>query len=244
MKIIVQSFLIIVISIVLFACEKDDSHKACTENCTTVIGRIARADNTGISDVEVTFSFVQFAPYSYKRVIAKTKTDQDGNYEFQAYINDNELGALKTFQVIIDKEKVEAALSDDYLKPSDLLLEIVPQVEEIFLPGIEHRNDIINVPNFIVPYKTDLTVKLNNYIPITETDQFGFIHRVEYGFENQFILCTNNRAVEQNSQFTFKASVGNNRVRVFKWKNNVDSNEIQDINLSTIPSNQVLNFEF
>jgi hypothetical protein len=226
------------------SCEKDDSNSVCNGNCTTIKGKIVRADNSGIEGVEVIFSYVFFAPYSYRRVIAKTKTDENGNYEMQAFLKDSELGTSEKFQILVDKVKIENSLTANYLKPSELLQEIVPKIEEIIIPGIENRNEIINVPNFKVPYKTDLTIKLNNYISVVPTDSFGFEHRVEYGFENQYILCKNENSTGLNSIFNFTTAIGNNRVRIFKWKNNVDTYLVQDISLTTNPSNQIVEFEY
>jgi hypothetical protein len=231
--------------IISFAsCEKDDSDKACTENCTTIRGRIARADNTGIQGVEVTFSYVFYAPYSYKRIIAKTKTDDNGNYEMQGYINDNELGTNETFEIAIDKAKVENSLSDAYLKPSELTQEVFPRLERVTIPGIENRNEIIMAPNFIVPYKTDLTITLNNFVPAVPSDYFGFKHRVEYGFENQFILCKIEHATGANATFNFPAAVGNNKIQVITWKNNVNSYPVEDVLLTTIPSGQAFEYDY
>jgi len=79
------------------SCQVDDSAKGCNENCTSVIGRVVRADNTGISNIKVAFSFVQFVPYNYTRNIAETYTDENGNYEIIGFIEDRELGINENF---------------------------------------------------------------------------------------------------------------------------------------------------
>jgi hypothetical protein len=223
--------------------EVDDTDKVCSENCTSVIGRIARADNTGIPNVKVTFSFLQRAPYDYVRHIAEAYTDNNGNYEIIGNIKDRELGTNKEFKISVDIEQIEDALSNNFLKPSELLEEIGPKVDEIIIPGVENREQI-EIVDFVVPYRSDLTINLNNFQPIEQVDQFIFTNRVEYGFENQKIMVKYGRTETLNEQFSFTTGIGINKLKISKFKNAIFETETQEVEITETPSNMVLNIEY
>jgi len=146
-------------------------------------------------------------------------------------------------KISVDIEQIENALDDNFLKPSELLQEVVPRVDEIVISGITNREQI-EIVDFIIPFKSDLTINLNNYQPIEQIDRFSFENRVEYGFEHQKILVKFDRVEEVSGQFNFSTGIGINELRVYKTKNAIDATEIQEINIIENPSNIILNFEY
>jgi hypothetical protein len=225
------------------ACEVDDTADTCSDNCTSVVGKIIRADNVGIPNVKVTFSFVQFAPYSYTRNIAETYTDENGNYEIIGFIKDRELGPQYSFRISTNIEEIENSLEDDFLKPSELIQQIAPQVNETIISGITDRSTI-EIVDFIVPFKSDLTVRLNNFLPIEDIDKFQFESTLEYGFREQFFPINYDRAVDLNDEFNFNTGIGLNKVKIRKRKNGVFSTETQEVNITENPSNIAIDFEY
>ena len=226
------------------SCEVDDTGEICSDNCTSVIGKVIRADNTGIANVKVTFSFVQFAPYSYTRNIAKTYTDDNGNYELIGFIKDRELGELNNFRVSVKIDPIENALNDDFLKPSVFQPHILPDINEIIIPGVNNREQI-EIADFIVPFKSDLTVRLNNFQPIESVDNFRFRCDVQYGFVNQKFLVNFDETEQINQEFNFVTGIGANSVRIFKIKNGSSMNgEPQEVIVTDTPSNITLDFEY
>lgn len=240
-----KKFILLILTFSLFqACEVDDTGETCSDKCTSVIGKIIRADNTGIPNVKVTFSFVQFAPYSYTRDIAETYTDDNGNYEIIGFIKDRELGELNKFLVSVEIDPIENALSDIFLKPSELLPQTVPSVNEIIIPGVDNREQI-QIVDFTVPFKSDLTVRLNNFQPIESVDNFRFRCDVQYGFENQKFSVNFDETEQVNQEFNFVTGIGANSVRIFKIKNGSSMNgETQEVVVTDNPSNITLDFEY
>lgn len=225
------------------ACEVDDTAETCSDNCTSVIGKIIRADNTGIPDVKVTFSFVQFAPYSYTRNIAETYTDENGNYEIIGFIKDRELGPTYSFRILAEIEQIENSINDNFVKPSEIIPQVAPRVNETIISGITDRSTI-EIVDFIVPFKSDLTVRLNNFLPIEDIDKFHFESTVEYGFREQFFPINNDRAVTLNDEFSFNTGIGLNKVEIRKWKNGIFFTETQEVNITENPSNISIDFDY
>ena len=237
-------FYYLTLLLICISCSTDDTDETCNSDCTTIYGKIIRADNTGISDVKVTFSFVQFAPYSYQRNIAVAYTDENGDYEINGFIKDAELGIIKNFQITIDIEKVESLLTDNFLKPSELLQEIVPTVNELVISGVVNRNEPINIVDFTVPYKSNLTVNLNNFEPPLQYDLFGLTNHVEYGFENQKMLTTFENVNQLNTEYNITTGIGNNELEIRKVKNGSITRETEIVMINSSPSNLILTYEY
>jgi hypothetical protein len=239
-----KSVYFILILLLCLSCEEDDTNLICSTDCTTVTGKIIRADGSGIKDVKVTFSFVQFAPYRVTRNISESFTNQNGEYEIKGFIKDRELGTLNNFRISVDINSIENSLGNDYLKPSELIPETAPSVNEIIIDGINNR-DPIEIVDFIVPLKSDLTINLNNFQPVGLADRFGFNCKAQYGFADQKFPVIYQETSQINSQFNFVTGQSENTVNVFKIKNNmVEPNIRQNVNITSNPSNQELSFDY
>jgi hypothetical protein len=240
-----KRILLLLISLIFFqSCEVDDTDDICSKNCTSIIGKVIKADGAGIPNVKVTFSFEQFAPYSYTRYIAETYTDENGNYELIGFIKDSELGLSKSFRISLEVDPIENSLDGIYLKPSELAHHTVPRFNEIIISGVENRNQI-EIVDFIVPFKSAMTVHLNNFEPIENFDNFQFRCDVQYGFENQKIPIYFGEAEQMNQEFNFTTGIGINSVKIYKVKNGlIDYGETQEVIISENPSNIILEFDY
>ncbi len=227
-----------------FSCKQDDTDEVCTNDCTTIQGKIIRADNSGIEGVKVTFSYIISTPNYSIRNIADGYTDQNGNYSFSGYIKDNEIDLTKNFKITIDTLKVQSSLSNAFLKTNEMPKEILSRTDNIVIEGFQTRPETINVIDYIVPFKTDLTINLKNFEPIIDNDLFGFESRVEYGFREQMALTMSVNANSANTQFNIITGTGENAIKVRKIKNGSLSNYNETIIINETPSNISLDFEY
>lgn len=237
-------FLSLVCFLGLLSCDKDDTNEVCSSDCTIIQGRIIRADNSGIEGVKVTFSYIISSPNSRARNIADTYTDQNGNYSMSGYIKDNEIDLTKKFKITIDTLKVQSSLSNDFLKTSEIQLDILSRTDHTILEGFNTRPATINVVDYIVPFKTDLTINLKNFEPIINHDLFGFEAKVAYGFRNQNALIRSANANNINSQFNLITGTGENEIKVRRIKNSEVTYATENIIITETPSNVSLNFEY
>jgi hypothetical protein len=234
----------LILLISLFSCKQDDTDDVCTTDCTTIQGKIIRADNSGIEGVKVTFSYIISTPNYSIRNIADTYTDQNGNYSMSGYINDSEIDITKKFKITIDTLKVQSSLSNEYLKTKEIQPDILSKTDNIIIEGFESRPETINVVDYIVPFKSNLTINLNNFEPIIDYDLFGFESKVEYGFRNQKVLTKSANANSVNTHFNVITGIGENEIKVRRIKNGEATYSTETIMINESPSNVSLNFEY
>lgn len=237
-------FFSLICFISLLSCEKDDTDEICTSDCTTIQGKIIRADNSGIEGVKVTFSYIISTPNYSIRNIADAYTDQNGNYSMSGYIKDNEIGVIRKFKITIDTLKVQSSLSNDYLKTMEIQPDVLSRADNTVIEGFKTRPETINVVDYIVPFKTDLTINLNNFEPIIDYDLFGFESKVEYGFRNQNVITMSANAHSTNTQFNIITGIGENEIKVRRIKNGEVTYSTENIIITETPSNVSLNFEY
>lgn len=227
-----------------FSCTQDDTDKICASDCTTIIGKIIRADNTGIEGVKVTFSYIISTPHYHTRNIASGYTDQNGNYTMSGYINENEIDISKEFKITIDTLKVQSSLNNEFLKTNEIQKDILTRTANIVIEGFPTRPEIINIVDYIVPFKTELTINLHNFEPVIDYDLFGFESKVEYGFKNQFALTMSENANSTESQYHVITGRGENIIKVRKIKNGQFTDFTENVILTGTPSNVSLDFEY
>jgi hypothetical protein len=235
----IKSILVLITFLSLNSCEKDDTNDECTGNCTTIHGRIINAENAGISNVEVKFSYFFSAPYSYVRHIAKVKTNSEGYYELHGFIKDQELGG--SFEVTVDVDKIETSLSQSFLKPSDIRFDD-GNLTRYVISEINSREEVISIPDYFIPKKIAFNISLISFSPVAPNDYFKIENKVQFGFlGNTFIVKATNDgwAESQNSIVTTTGVIGNNSLRIQTNKNNIyseTSNEIIINNAADVPS--------
>lgn len=237
-------FLSLVCVLSLFSCKQDDTDEVCTNDCTTIQGKIIRADNSGIEGVKVTFSYIISTPNYSIRNIADAYTDQNGNYSMSGYIHENEIDITKNFKITIDTLKVQSSLSDAYLKTNEIPSNLLSRIDNTVIEGFQNRPQTINVVDYIIPFKTDLTINLNNFEPVIDFDLFGFESKVEYGFRNQKVVTMSENANNANTQFNIITGTGENEIKIRRIKNGSASNSTETIIINETPSNITLDFEY
>ena len=108
------------ISLVLISCEKneDDTKDIVPINCTTIQGKFITANNVPLANIMVSFTYRISGGElggGYTRRIVKTKSDKNGEFFKDFYLQDKELGrlALCYFTINIDDSKLS---SNNYIK--------------------------------------------------------------------------------------------------------------------------------
>ncbi|WP_162127665.1 carboxypeptidase-like regulatory domain-containing protein [Flavobacterium phycosphaerae] len=242
----------LVLCIHLTSCSKTDDTHICNGDCNQFKGRVYTEDNVGIPNVEITVSFSSsYNPWgtSYTRIIAKSTTDSEGNYVIEGYIKDKEFSSGHFF-LTIDENKIENSISTNFLKPSDIYQGDYEDNNIHFIPYLTNRTQIITT-DYKIPYKTNLTVNLNDFIPTTSNDLFGVGNAIRYGFENEYRFLTkqaNNQGYGfsngTNATFLVPAVYGENHLKVYKFKNGLQE-YIDDIIMVTNPNTSPpLNYSF
>jgi len=220
--------LLLILSISLTSCygTDDDTNEVCNGNCNVFTGRIYSENNVGISDVEITLSYtLNQIGANYKRIIAKSKTDINGNYRIEGFIKDSEFNGGYFF-LNADENKIENSLSNDFYKPSEIVGEVAPASNEYLIPNLTNRSQIINI-DYKIPYKTSLIVNLNDFNQTNPNDQFGVGNRIKYGFEsdiNRFLTKQSadtgfGYGIGTNSTLTIPSAFGENYLSIYRFKN-------------------------
>jgi hypothetical protein len=249
MKNLIKSCLIL-ICILLSSCygTDDDTEKKCNGDCNVFTGRIYREDDIGLANVEVILSYeLNQIGANYERIIAKTTTDINGNYNIEGFIKDNEFNT-GFFFLRVNTEKIESTLTNNFYKPSDLVNELASKINEYLIPNLTNRSQIINI-DYKIPLKTNLIVNLNDFNPILSNDYFRIDNRIKYGFESvynkYFTKPTNNGyANGVNSTINVPCIFGVNEFKIIRIKNNILDQTNEIINVNNPNTNSPINYTY
>lgn len=229
----------------------DDSDKEFTGQPNIFTGRIYTEDNAGIANVEVTLTYsLDQIGANYQRIIAKSKSDINGNYRIEGFVKDNEFNS-GIFTLTVDKNKIENTLSQVFYKPSELVNEAAPQINELIIGELNDRNQVIN-SDYKIPYKTTLQINLNDFNPTSANDRFGVGNKINYGFSSNFnkflTKQTDNTgfgyAIGLKTTIVLPSAFGENNLRIFRFKNGVIDDTLETVNVENPNTNQPLNYNF
>ena len=176
--------------------------------------------------------------------------DNYGNYNFEAFIKDNEFNA-GFFHLTIDETKIENSITNEFYKPSELVNELAPKINECLIPNLENRTQITNI-DYKIPYKTNITVNLNNFNLTTPNDQFGVGNRIPYGFQvgyNRFLTKQYTEtgfgyANGLNTTLTIPSAFGENYLTIYKFKSGLVDNVLETITVNNPNTNPPLNYSY
>ncbi len=239
--------LFIFFGLLFISCNEDvdNSDQICTGFCNSVYGRIKRADGTGIPLVKVYFSAYKQSGLGggSNRFISKAYSNADGNYGMLAFLQDNEIASGQSFYAVVDVATIQALLTDEFIKPLDFV-RTYPDQFEGGIPPVSSRDERIDVPDFVVPFKSTITIRLNNFNNSAQTNLFEVTNVIEYGFANKNLFLDRIQATNMSEEFELKARVGKNDVRIQRNKNGQYSEEIMVVDIPSNPSNVILDFEY
>jgi len=245
--------LFLVLSICLVSCygRDDETDKGCNGNCNIFTGRIYTENNIGVADVEITLSYsLNQIGANYNRIIAKSKTDNNGNYRIEAFIKDSEFN-VGILHLTIDENKVENSITNEFYKPSELVDEVAPRINEYFFSDLENRSQIKTI-DYKIPYKTNFVVNLNNFNSTNQDDKFGVGNRIEYGFQSGYNKFLTKQATGQgfgyanglNTTITIPGVFGENYLSIYKFKSGLVDISTETITVNNPNTNPPLNYSY
>lgn len=255
MKKIITLFLF---SLILSSCSKtdDDAGNKCTSDCTTITGKFVSANDEPVPNVRLKLQYESgggiFNPGKTRKIV-DVKSDKEGSFYKNFYIEDQELGINPKgyFNVIVDDSGLDV---NKYIRSNNLIGNTTVDMGFTIF-SITNRDTIINA-NFYIPKKAYIKVNLNNFLPQSSEDHFEVQTLYPFGAEigyNEFLDSKygtgfsgydNFNATSQNNQLkVFVAENERNIIRIFKRKNGVNTSEDYPI---MVPANNniVLSFDY
>jgi hypothetical protein len=246
----------IILILTFYSCSETDDEQIlrnnCTLNCTKLKDKFVTTNNIGIKGVkgqlQYRFSEGRLSGESFTRSIKNSQTDENGNFEVEFYIQDDELGNINghftTYYESINLDSTEYIFSKNNFA-------FAMQTKY----SISNRDTIIG-NKYYIPKKAYIKVNLNNFSPIKDGDYFEVITLYPFGPN----IGTNNFLDSEYSTGssgwgTFKASGVNsqlnpyvaenekNIIRIARRKNGVNS--IEDFPIFVPANNKIeLNYEY
>jgi hypothetical protein len=239
----------------LLSCEKvdDESNMVCTNDCSTVSGKVYTHGDIRLKNVLLKFKFQKSTGQNsiYTRIISKTKSNNTGQFAMDFYLKDEELGLLTgTFSLYPEKNSIpKSVFYNDYSALFCTAYDILSR-------------DFILQKNLYLPTSKKVKIRLNNFQPITQDDYFRIIAFFPCGFDNEEVNPENgnnhnytNSDPNKYVMSQYKNNVSSklfevdlalnefNYLLIGKMKNNVYTEEILTLNV-TANSNETYEFSY
>jgi hypothetical protein len=233
-----QRIILIIITLNTLSCVEDDIASRCESNCSTIGFRFFSNENEPLRGIRVNLSYrisnAGFVGGSLRRII-EVESDENGLINEEFFIQEDELGSSAEgfFSVDIDDSNLDV---NRFITTDN---QIGTTTTDLGFPifSINQRDTIIE-RTYYFPRKTFITVNLNNFIPIDETDNFEVQTLYPFGLRivnNSFLnteFSTGSsgfgtfRADGQNTSLqVFVAANEQNVIRIFRRKNGISTSE-------------------
>jgi hypothetical protein len=202
-----KTYLLIITVLILFSCEKvdDDFNEICTENCTTLSGKVYTQGNTPLKNVAMKFKFQTNDPQNNNitltRILSKVRTNNLGEYRMNFYLKDEELGEwVGSFTLNADKNTIPSnVFYEDYFNLFDNLYNILTRDVEI-------------QRNLYIPTLKRVKIKLNGFNGPATEDYFRVLVEVPCGYDRPII----NPESGNNHEY---ATIGLNKYQLNNYNN-------------------------
>lgn len=246
-------FKIFALLFIFVSCSKteDDTNDQCTGNCTILKGNFVTLNNEPVPNVKVLMKYrVANELGSYTRKLVDTKSDQNGNFNRNFFIKDNEIGnTVGSFYIDIDDSNIDV---NKYIRTNNLIGYTTTEIGFAII-SITNRDTIID-KTFYIPKKAYIKVNLNNFAPLQTNDYFEVQTLYPFGpkigvntllnseYLTGFSGYGNWRATSNNNLLNvFVAEGENNIIRIYRRKNGVNTSE--DIPIF-IPQNNTIELTY
>ena len=187
---------------------------------------------------------------AYTRKLVDTKSDQNGNFNRNFFIKDNEIGnTVGSFYIDIDDSNIDV---NKYIRTNNLIGNTTTEIGFAII-SITNRDTIID-KTFYIPKKAYIKVNLNNFAPLQTNDYFEVQTLYPFGpkigvntllnseYSTGFSGYGNWRATSNNNLLNvFVAEGENNIIRIYRRKNGVNTSE--DIPIF-IPQNNTIELTY
>ena len=243
----------IALTLFFVSCSKteDDTNDNCTNNCTILKGKFVSLNNEPVPDIKVTLRYIKSNELAfYSRKLVEIKSDQNGNFNKNFFIKDNELGTTAGyFKVDIDDSNIDV---NKYIRANNLIGNSTTEFGYAIY-SITNRDTIID-NTFYIPKKAYIKVNLNNFVPLQTDDYFEVQTFYPFGpkigvntflnseYSTGFSGFGNWRATNNNNILNiFVAEGENNIITIFRRKNGINTKEEIPI---FIPSNNAIELTY
>ena len=210
---------VVLMALLLGSCTKRDNSRlnvACTDSCTTVMGRITTGNNESAADVYLEVYWEDRPPSGLGvttiRKLASGKTDNGGNYSF-------------TFRLSADDYRRKAFVKLDLVYDKNRYLPI-PWYDAGWdeFVSLESRKDTTVIMDYYLASKAWLRIRFNNFTPSSSADSFYILpvyHDVGYN-RTQVTFPQHFSATTKTSEKTIEIA-GNlqHTITVIRKKNGV-----------------------
>jgi len=158
--------LFIVLLTGLQSCSKtdDDTGNMCNADCTTITGKFVTEGNTPLKGIEVILEYeVSNNLFGGRtRIIGKTRTQDNGSYKMDVYLEDHEIGNSQGyFQLLINATNLNPL---KLMRPNELYSGAI-------IYSLPTRDTIID-KSFYIPSKERITVTLTGFTQVNPDDFF------------------------------------------------------------------------
>lgn len=248
-----NGFKIFTLIFMFISCSKtvDDTNNVCASNCTVLKGKFVTLNNEPIPNIKVSLKYIRSNELAYfARTIVNTQSDQNGNFNKNFFIKDNELGTTDGyFKVDINDSNIDV---NKYIRTNNLIGNTTIDIGFVIF-SIINRDTIID-NTFYIPKKAHIKVNLNNFIPQQPNDKFEVQTLYPFGqnvglntflnspYATGFSGYDNWVAKHLNNQLSvFVAEGEKNIIRINKIKNGIGSSQDFEI---IVPQNNTIELTY
>jgi hypothetical protein len=245
-----KNYLTLFLLLFIMGCSKtdNDTKDVCTSDCTTISGKFITENNSPVPGIKVSLSYHISGGElggGYTRKIVNTQSDQNGFFNKDFHLKDDELGDSSQgyFMVDIDDSKIDG---NKYIRANSNSLGFA-------IYSIRRRDTVIN-NTFYIPTKAFIKVHLNNFIPQQADDFFEVQTLFPYGMEignNPFLDSPYStgfsgygafKATQFNNLLTvFVAEGEKNVIRIVRRKNGENTTEDYPV---VVPKNNTIQLSY
>ena len=189
------SILLLGASLTLYGCFaiEDDINMVCNSNCTIIQGKFTTENGQPIKNVSLELDWNLPGPWLGGKIrkIKKGKTDENGDYKFNFYIE--------------DKELTDGYYSVQFNLPDNSYITFENNKDFQFW-GVKKRDTVI-VGNYHIPRKgSQITLKIKNRETISGDDRLIISVSYKAGFNQHVSYGVGDLDSDKTSQVTFETA--------------------------------------
>ncbi len=156
----------------------DDTDLECFTDCSTIKGRFINSVDQPVPNIPLQFiSKDQGELHNLTRIISETTTDLNGFFEMNFLLEDEEVGTPNADRWLKLRSDLDLFSSENYFVPADHNEDGFWDLQSYFhIP-----RDSLMVFNYYLTEKGSITVRLDNFTPVLNSDYFKVDFKISLG---------------------------------------------------------------